>query len=300
VKRREDTAERPTPVPDVKREELERLLSLNFAVVDALTGKKLRDKRLVYIDTLARKLFQHGVTAFALWTNHTRAKISGLDFGIDFVDLASIQVLARACLETYLAFHYIYEDACDDDEFEFRYSAWMLAGFVKRESFPVLTQEAWRQVTTDATVNKRERRRIRKTARFQQLKPGTQKQVLDGRNWHPGTSLSALSERILGRTWGKAMYSYLSSYAHSDALSAVQMQQMVSTDRTLGFAATTMLTIGIIVAQMTASYGRKFVVARKILQGHADRELNELYASFPQYLPLPRGPIAGESVSCHD
>jgi hypothetical protein len=267
------------------REHFEKLLALNYAVVEACYKKKVRDVEFVYADTLARKLFQHSVTAFALWTQHTRATIEGIDGEVHLPDWPSIQVLARACVETYLTFHYLYIDPKTQDEFEFRYCAWMLAGFTRRESFPTITEHGLQQIARDRVANERYRRRIRKTAYFQRLKSRTQERVLAGHNWHPGNTMSSMAARIFGPQWGQALYGFMCSYAHSDALAAVQMKQCRSAEEAEHFADAAMSLIAPTLARMTADYAGKFVKARKVLAEHPYREFNQAYAALSQDLP---------------
>jgi hypothetical protein len=258
---------------------------VNYAVVDSLWKKKPKDVEFVYADTLARKLLQHSLSAYVLWTRHTRATIPGVQGEIELLDWPSIEVLARACTETYLAFHYLYIDAKSDDEFQFRYCAWMLAGFTKRESFPTITEKGLQQVARDAKANEKNRRRIQTTARFQGLKPRAQRWVLEGRGWHPETTLSSMAKRIYGPQWGSFLYSLMSSHAHSDALSAVQIKQSQDPESVQHLADAAISQIGLVLARMTADYADKFVKAGKTLAQHPYRKLNEAYANFGQDFP---------------
>lgn len=273
----------------MNRDEFERLLALNYAVANATAKKKLKGQEFVYTETLAVKLFFHAVTSFALWTQHTKVQVAGMDVQVHFIDWSSIEVLARACVETYLAFHYLYIEPDTDDELEFRYNAWMLAGFAKRESFPVTTDKARKQFAIDARVNEKHRKRIRKTAHFQRLSPKVQDRVLEGRNWHPGRTLSQMASRVFGPEWGPALYALGSSHAHSDALSVVQIKQSGSLEATQRLADGAMSQIGITLAHMTTDYSRRFVKARKVLAKHPDRQLNHIYANVAQYVPTSIG-----------
>ena len=266
-------------------DEFKRLLALNYAVVAALRDKKPRDREFVYTDALASKLFLHAVTAFNLWSEGTRLRIPGVDSAVDFVDWSSVDVLARACIETYIAFHYVYVEPVTDDEFQFRFNAWMLGGFTKRESFPVFTDEGKTQIAIDAKVNEKHRKRIQRTTRFHGLSRRQQREALAGRNWHPGATLSTLTGEIFGPKWGPALYAFVSSYAHSDALSAVQIQQTRSKEKASELAKASVTVIAVVVALMTEAYAKRFVAARKALRDHPDRALNEMYASFARYAP---------------
>jgi hypothetical protein len=203
-----------------------RLLKLNYDVVEALAGKSVKDRWLVYTNGIATKLFSHAVSAYQLFVDGTSLNVPELNLSVKFIDWPSIEVLARACTETYIAYRYVYVDPGDNSDLaEFRFHAWMLAGFSKRESFPVIGGEAKAQLESDKKSNARHRRRMQQTATFQGLKKGQQQVALEGMNWHPDKSLSAICEEVFGPTWGRPLYRFMSSHAHSDGLSAVQVQQ---------------------------------------------------------------------------
>jgi hypothetical protein len=262
--------------------ELERLMAVNYAVGNALEHKKLRDPHFAYAETLAGKLLQHALTAHALWTQETRLQIEGIN-GVHFVDWSSIQVLARTCIETYIACQYVFLQASTADDIDFRYNAWMLAGFLRRESFPTVTQRGAQQIARDAQVNERHRREIQKTVAFGKLPPKQQKAVLSGLSWHPGVTMSEMADTVFGQKWGRALYAVMSSHAHADGLSAVQIKQAVSEGSMPKLAYSAMAEIGIVLAHMTRSYARKFVKAGKAYRRHPDRDLNERYADFATY-----------------
>lgn len=260
-----------------------RLLRLNYDVVQALRGKKVKDPRLVYSEGLALKLFGHAITAFHLKRNRTNLRVPRFDFDINFVDWPSIEVLARASTEVLLAFNYVFRDPTNEDEAEFRYLAWMLAGFGKRESFPVQTAEGKKQVAIDIKTNAQMRKRAQKTAAFQALTKKQQKAVLEGRDWHPGKTVSAMCEDAFGAMWGRSLYGFMSGHAHSDALSAVQILQ--TSDRASDLATSALLVIALAVAEMSEGYARKWVAARKVYSTHPDRQLNESYLRFREFDP---------------
>ncbi len=264
-------------------EELGCLLRVNYDVVQALVGKKPKDERLRYSEGLALKLFVHAITALHLKRNRTNLRVPTFDFDIDFVDWASIQVLARASTEVLLAFNYVFRDPTNRDEAEFRYLAWMLGGFSQRESFPVQTPEGKEQVAKDRRMNAAARRRIQKTMAFQSLSARQQKAVLSGMNWHPGTTLSAMCEDVFGASLGRPMYSFMSSHAHADALSSVQILQTGQNASELAKAA--LIKIALVVARMSEGYAERWVAARKVYREHSYRELNEAYLSFRDFDP---------------
>jgi len=278
-----------------------RLLRINYDVVQATKGKKPADRPMRYTEGFAWKLFGHALTTFFLWQNGTTPKISTLDFlkepgskqAINFVDLSSIHVLARACTEVLLAFNYVYvQPHGNQDEREFRYLAWMLSGFSQRESYPVTTADGKKQVAIDIKQNEKQRKRVQKTAAFQALTARQQEAVLQGRTWHPGKSLSLMCEDVFGSIWGRSLYSFMSSHAHSDALSIVQVLQAGTHAKSLAMSA--LAVVGIDLARMTKAYAQIWTAAGKAYKAHEYETLNEMYLKFAEAdpatfgLPTPR------------
>ena len=105
------------------------VLDLTFEVAQSLKGKLTEDTRLPDCQQLAAKLFFHCTSAYWLSLG-TKAPVAESAGGANFFDFASITVIARAALETYLTMFEVFIDPIDDDEFEFRHSLWQLSGFI--------------------------------------------------------------------------------------------------------------------------------------------------------------------------
>jgi hypothetical protein len=267
---------------------LARLLRLNFEVLDAQADRRIRDRRFSYFDGVAVKLFYHSVTAYRLFGGSTRVDVPSLaDLQLNFIDWPSLQVIARACTETYIAFHFVFvQPAKDRDLAEFRYNAWMLAGFRRRELTPAWGSEAVSQLGRDKKSIAGHRRRIQKTDAFSRLGNRDQDAVLKGLNWHPRVSLSAICDGVFGPTWGRPLYMFMSSHAHTDGLSAVQVHD-VATDlqkqRRMGESA--LYTIAVVLARLTKDMASMWVKSRKVYANHLYRDLNEVYATFGEADP---------------
>ncbi len=260
---------------------MRQLLVLAFDLTDAIKGKKVKDKRLYYLEDVALKLCQHAASAYFLWQNHTKFQLDARP--VDFVDGSSIQVLARACLESYLAFNYVFVTPLSEDEFEFRFNAWMLAGFAQRQSFPAFDEAAKEQQERDATSNEKRRQELQRSSIFQELPKGHQKRVLAGQDWHPGRTISEMCEDVFGPEWGKALYGYMSSHIHSDALAAVQVRQSKGKAHDMAEGAT--ITICIVLARMCADYASKWRAVGKVYKTHRFHDLGEAYCRFKDFDP---------------
>jgi hypothetical protein len=113
--------------------EYETLLDLFIQLVQSQAGRKITpgDEWLNDAQTLSIKLFRHLVSMRVILSGST-IKHNGMPV-VYFVDHASIKVLGRAALETYLVFYYLF--CCDDLALsKFRHSTWVLGGLIDRQS----------------------------------------------------------------------------------------------------------------------------------------------------------------------
>lgn len=116
------------------------LLDLFIRLVESQAGRKIEsgDEWLNDAQVLATKLFRHLVSMQTLAAGAT-VEHDGIR-ALFFVDHASVKVVARAALETYLVFFYLYGNS-DQSLSEFRHKTWCLGGLVDRQQFHVSTEE---------------------------------------------------------------------------------------------------------------------------------------------------------------
>ncbi|HLF77913.1 MAG TPA: DUF5677 domain-containing protein [Dehalococcoidia bacterium] len=255
----------------------EQLLRLAQDLLHA-PGRKM-DNRRVYMQGLAIKLNAHALSAYYLWQNRTRVPILGKeDSPIDFTDFSSMEVLARACVETLTAFNYLFvEPDKDADMADFRFWAWQLAGVCQRvELVPALIEEHKTQREVDKQFIEVTRRKIEKTLTFETLHTRKKKQVLAGRDWHPDKTLYHMCADAFGPTFGKATYAMLSSHVHSDWLSVNQFMGSTASVRPV-LAANCMFIVCLVLARLCASYAPKWRATDRIYKAHPYRECNERF-----------------------
>lgn len=177
------------------------------------------------IESLAMKVFAHAASAYWLSMN---TQVSGLleNDEVAFLDIASLAVLARAALETYCAFHYVFRDPRDEDVKMFRTSAWRLAGLRTRTRFSEVNERNKESSTRALDVMELLRQAIKGTGAYAQLSDGKQKDVLAGRDWHPGKSIVDLAVAVgFTRELAQVVYALQSSYAHTDSVPGTHLRQ---------------------------------------------------------------------------
>ena len=154
-----------------------KLLDLLFRVTEAnrgpLTGP---DDRFWYAEGLATKFFLHAASVLYL---SRETKLSDFPSArLKFLDPASVDVLARAAIETFLTFHYVFVMPKTPEQQDYRYWAWKAAGLIERKSLPVSSEEHRQKLAAEKKEIDDLHSKLRSNAAFQQLTEEQKKRVL--------------------------------------------------------------------------------------------------------------------------
>ena len=259
------------------------LLGVFIEVGESLKGQEVPDQRYLDSEPLVGKIVCHAFSALYL-SRGTR-----LDdvppSRVDFVDYASVQVITRALLESVWAFHHVFVEPDTEDEFTFRHSSWMIVGLVQRQKYPALTPSARRQLADDRQVIDSHRQTLQRTKAFAQLSARQKERALNGQLWRP-PSLRATATAFLGNRFGATVYSWLSSYQHGDALSAIQIREARSREDRRQMADTLLFLVAVSISQMIKAYVRLWPQVEAVTNRYPNMErLVEAYVRFPHTEP---------------
>lgn len=171
---------------------------------------------------LAMKLFKQSCSVRMI------ANPTSLDFGggstVAFIDHSSVTILARACFETYVAFHWIFESP-DPSMRKFRHCAWRLGGLIERLKLHPSTPEgrdALRKTRLQAAELKAE---LGSSEHLSAYSDKHSKRLLAG-DWRIGWSWTSQAIRSgFHEKYIQNLYSHFSGYAHSSYISSMQMSR---------------------------------------------------------------------------
>jgi len=243
------------------------VLNLTYETAQSLEGKLSEDPRLPDCQQLALKLFMHCASSHWLSLG-TKAPVPESTGGANFFDFASIAVIARAALETYLTLFEVFIDPANDDEFEFGHALWQLSGFIVREGIAP-TDPSLEEAAIEAGQDiEYLRDRIRATHAYQALTDGQKRAVLNGRrtrNWND-VAVSA----GFGLQFVRRIYSYYSGFAHADGLSGVQVMGAKTPEEQRFHIDMHLFTMLLAMSKMILDYAGKFEEAAKTLQQHPE------------------------------
>jgi hypothetical protein len=219
--------------------------------------------------TLSVKLFYHLKSMQTLATGTTVA-LDGNSFTV-YVDHASIKVLARVALETYLVFFYLYGTS-DVELSKFRHVTWRLGGLADRQQFHASTEETKKVQARDRDAAEQLRHEIKAMSHFQSYTPKQQTKLLKG-EWRTGNSWADLGTSAgFHKKYFQDIYSYLCGYSHSSYHSVLQVgqaktieDQQMLTQSIFGIGNT-------IMAHFAFSYSDFFKATRSVLEANSDQK----------------------------
>lgn len=205
--------------------DLDVLLNAAIEIGNRLVGQKkpVHQESVYYAEGLGQKIISHTISVRHLY--HGQQLLVGGNLYPVQIDFASIAILVRASLETYLTLNHVFISAKTPEEAKFRFLCWHLAGFLDRAGFEPKSQAqidlkaSERQSITAITTE------IQASPYFGLLSKKQQADVLRG-SWRIDSSWGKLAVNA-GFDVGffKQQYGFLCGYAHSSRLSVIQIQQ---------------------------------------------------------------------------
>lgn len=248
------------------------LLDLMVRLVESMSGQNITPGEAWRNDaqTLALKLYRHLVSMHNLSEGATVHCSHGLQ--LRHIDHASIIVIARAALETYLVWHYLYGQP-DPKLSKFRYLTWRLGGLMDRQTLLPVSQTAMKVQSRELVEVEALRAEIETYPQFQEFTLKQQRKLLAG-DWKIalGTSDLALAAGFHGSYFNN-VYGYLCGYAHASYISALQVGQAKMLEDQFALVRSIM-GIGVVtMAHFSCAYPKQFPGAQAVLDADPEAKL---------------------------
>lgn len=249
-----------------KEREYIKLLEILIRVAEANKGVvAVVDDRILDAESLLFKFFGHAASSLYLFRSTTLPTI-----GVSFFDSASINVLGRAALETFLVFHYVFVAPASEQEKDFRYHSWALAGLLARQNFPVQTIEGKQGLEKDKEIIRSLQSILENNPLFKKLTPKQQKNLLNKGKWRLESWTKIAQSAGLSDLHANNFYRYLCDYAHTGNLSVLQVQQADTAESQKTLCNATIEFIMIAIANIIKSYCKLFPKSNAILLSDKD------------------------------
>lgn len=240
-------------------------MKLLVNVIEASKGTVAgSDDRVLDAEGLALKFVGHASAAYYLYKGIALPEIEA-----NFVDPSSVNVLGRAALETFLVFHHVFVAPASEEERDFRYMSWLLAGSLERQTLPVQSPQGKEMLSTEAQLIPPLQAKLRDNSCFKALKPGQQKDVLEKGKWRPPWTKLGLAAG-LSSTHAEAFYSYLCEHAHAGNLGIIQIRNAHNLQDQRALCNATIGLLIISIANMVKAYCEVFPNSQAFLQQDQD------------------------------
>jgi hypothetical protein len=244
------------------------LIDLFIELVQSRVGKKIPpgDGWLNDAQVLALKLFRHLVSMQTLATGAT-VEQKGVP-AIFFVDHASVKVVARAALETYLVFYYLYGSS-DLSLCEFRHKTWCLGGLADRQKFSIFMPQHHEILAREQNEMREIRSQIEKSPHMADYSEKQRNRLLEG-EWRTGSGWADLGKSAgFHEKYFKNVYGYLCGYSHASYLSVLQVGQAAQSIEDQKMLTSSILGVGVVLmAHFAFSYTAAFESAGAVLSAN--------------------------------
>ncbi len=152
------------------------------------------------------------------------------EINFSFKDFGTVFVTARAALESLLTFGYVFCLPVTDEDFEYRYNAWVMSGLIDRQGFfpdENLIQANREKVTAEKMEIEEIKTKLNSNQSFLQLTEKQKKRVMEG-EWRFDSWTTMGVQIGFNESRFRTIYSLLCGYAHSGGLSGIQYNHLVT------------------------------------------------------------------------
>lgn len=253
---------------------LDSFIKVAEAGKNTLAGK---DNRLLDAEGLGFKIFAHSSAILYLYRS-TNIPDSSI-INISFFDTASINVLGRSAIESFLVFQYVFVNNKDNDQEEFHYLSWVLGGLIERQKLPVFSLQGKKVLEDDRKIISSIEPRIKTNRYFLELTDKQKANLLIKGNWRLKSWSDIGLESGLSDSYAKAFYGYLCGYAHASNLSVLQLREAKTAKAQKDLCAATIGYILIALSKFIKSYTLVFPKAKSIYDSLVDKNIIEVWDS---------------------
>ena len=258
--------------------EIELLKVIDSFIKVGEAGKKTqagKDNRLLDAEGLGFKIFSHAASILYLYrsTNIPDSSVTK----ISFFDAASINVLGRAAIESFLVFQYVFVNNVNEEQEDFHYLSWVLGGLIERQRLPVSSPQGKKVLEDESKIISSLESRIKTNKFFLELTDKQQNNLLNKGMWRLKSWSKIGLESGLSDTYSEAFYRYLCDYAHAGNLSILQLREAKTAKIQSDLSNATIGYLLIALSKFTKSYTKVFPKAKQIYNSLADKNVIEVW-----------------------
>jgi len=232
-------------------------LTLQKILLEIIEANKsvpsIKDNRFIDAEGLAVKLFEHTASISYLYKDTLVPEIN-----LRIFDLASLNIIARAIIENYLVFYYVFMEPKSEEEKDFRYMVYTLSGLVERQNYPIESPQGKVILKNEKKIIDNIIAKLERNIFFTELKKNEKDRILKRGEWRFKSWSDIALSAGLNKSNSKAFYKFLCGYAHSGSLSLKQIHQIVPKEVKKDLFNATLSLLKIAISNMIISYCNYF------------------------------------------
>ena len=230
------------------------LQKILLAIIEANKGvPAIEDDRVIDAEGLAVKLFEHTASISYLYGDTIIPEIN-----LRIFDLATLNIIARAIIENFLVFYYVFAEPQNKEEEDFRYMIYRLSGLIERQNYPIESPQGKIILSNEKKVIDSLLSKLEKNKYFIEMKNDDKNKLLSWGEWRFKSWSNIALSAGLNKSNSKAFYKLLCGYSHSGSLSLQQIHQTVSKRDKIKLFNGTLSLLKIAIANMIISYCNYF------------------------------------------
>jgi len=204
---------------------IKRLIATLTELVEVVADSKIKVPNQEYhSQTLVGKIIftSHSILSLSKGFEYELLKRKGKNI---IVDYTSIFILTRALIENYVTLCYLYKNDLSKEEKLYRYILWEVSGLISRQKWAALEVKTINKKVEESSIVNNKITKIESLPEYSSLDKSKLNRLKKYglpriESWNELINQSDLNEKLFSD-----LYSYLSSYAHSEYISILQISQ---------------------------------------------------------------------------
>jgi hypothetical protein len=250
---------------DISDETIQLLRAVSVAVEGNKGVQADADDRVLDAEGVAIKCFFHAISSLYLRRSTTVPELAA-----SFFDPASMNALARATIESFLVYYYVFVAPQSEEERELRHLSWRLADLMERQEVPTTVPESMAKQQHERRIIELIKKRLQNNPEFRKLLPKQKTDLLHKKRWRWRTWTEIASDAGFSRLIAQHAYRYLCSYAHSGSLSVMQVTQAKTGADQQELADSALRLVNVALAFMAKAYCAMFPKAYSALANRTE------------------------------
>lgn len=267
---------------NIDRQDYVKILDLLAKANNSVEMKSVSDinelERLFDANSLVEKFIAHALTILHLSHGFIIQDLPSFP-KINFPDSASIDVLTRAAMESFLVFHWVFFTPKTKDETNYRYLSYKAAGIVETINYLEGKSEYEKLYADEKGKLDEIHEKLKINTIFNSLKKDQKDKIFLRGEWRLMSWTKLAENAGFGKLLAFKMYRNLMGAAHSSSLSVAQLVRGLTNKEVDKYIQPSINIMVILTANMIEEYCQMFPEAQVVFKNSGESNLVRVYVN---------------------